>query len=89
MLNLDCRNWPGPMTTRALSFAIGEFEAVVGADPQAIVMRPEQHAAIENDWSTDTCVPVSEAELFIREEISDPYGRVGHFQMIPIHLRPL
>ena len=86
MLKLDCRKWPGPMTTRALAFAIGEFEAVVGADPQAIVMRPEQHDAIADDWSTDTCVP-HEAELFIREEVSDTYGRVGHFQMIPIHLR--
>lgn len=84
-LNLDCRRWP-EMTTRALSFWLGEFEAAVGEDPQAIIMTPEQHAAIEHDWSTDTAVPRG-PELFIREEISDPYGRVGHFRSIPISLR--
>lgn len=76
------------MTTRSLSFWLGEFEAVLDADPQVIVMRPDQFAGIENDWSTDTAVPTVGPELFIREEITDSLGsRVGHFRSIPIELR--
>jgi hypothetical protein len=86
MPNLDFRRLP-ELTTRDLSFWLGEFERVHDGDPDAIIMRPEQHDAIENDWTTDTAVPVTGPELFIREELSDSYSRVGHFRSIPIELR--
>lgn len=82
MLKLDCRKWPGPMTTRALDFALGEFVAVVGFEPQVIVMRPDQHKEVEDEWEKKY-----PAGLFLQEFISDPEGRTAHFQMIPIHLR--